>query len=188
MTSTATSVTTRKRAALRLAVLSPADRNWILRKLSVDQRSEMHLLLGPLLDLAHSDLVMLQGEFDSLLRAASEAPVAPVPPAAEADREMPSKRLERASTEDLTAVLRELPFECLDLLRARMPSSRRHVTASIYERYTSGGAASREEAGVTRVTDAFVEALAETVERRLGQRTDARGRAETAVAGERGAH
>ncbi|HZR33820.1 MAG TPA: hypothetical protein VFA75_00490 [Nevskia sp.] len=159
-----------KRAALRLALVSLRDRRWILSRLSQEQRQALEDELAPLLVLGPDLLASVRGEIEPLLAAEDESSamqvIAPTPPEA-GSRE--TSELERASVDELEAVLRELPWACAGLLAKRMPPSRRHVLDAIEQRAGAVAAASTKPA----VSTAFVEALVDTVEQRLEQRRTA---------------
>ena len=156
-----------KRAALRLALLSAADRQWLLDRLDPEQRAA---ILGLMPQLQRLDLARVRGlgrELDVLLTEVPvrAAPVARLPAEEPVKDHKPVRQLDSASTEELSKVLRQMPPECAQLLAERMQPSRRHVIDALLPVRTG----QRAQARVVDVTPAFVDLLAEVVEESLAR-------------------
>lgn len=156
-------------AALRLAALPPRDRRWILQKLEPEERKSVRALLIPLLQRSGWRITRAASEIHSLLDGIAASPVPEAQPTSAPSTEVsPAGPLERASVDELAAVLRELPPACASLLRKRLPANRHHILAAAYERASADAALPREPA----VTARFLDALIASVDWRLEQRQE----------------
>lgn len=159
----------RKRAAVHLAMLAPSDRNWILSHLPPELQDEIRTLLKSLRSLGLANLAALRAEIEALLAAPGAPREVSVVQRQPPEQVATTGPLERASADELGGILRELPFGCLDLLRARMPASRRHIVSAVQLRHAGADDSLRSSPDVKRVTEAFIDALAVIVEQRLAQ-------------------